>query len=140
MIGKLRYCWLFGFIGFLITLAISTGNNLFMTSLVRGLISFVVWFALSYAAFWMFDAQREQTKHSKDEEIATTFSEQGKGGNYDLITPDESDELNDLLKQPPVNSVNINDFSPLNPPKLVKTTNDKHAEELVKVVRHLTEE
>lgn len=140
MIGKLRYCWSFGFIGFLITLAISTGNNLFMTSMVRGLIAFVVWFALSYVALWMFDALKEQPNHSKDEEITDTFSEQGKGGNYDLTTPDESDELNDLLKQPPVNSVNINDFSPLNPPKLVKTTNDKDAEELVKVVRHLTEE
>jgi hypothetical protein len=140
MTGKLRYCWLFGFIGFLITLAISTGNNLFMTSLVRGLIAFVVWFGLSYAALWMFDALREQPNQSMDEELTATFSEQGKGGNYDLTTPDESEELNDLLKQPPVNSVNINDFSPLNPPKLVKTTNDKDAEELVKVVRHLTEE
>lgn len=139
MTGKLKYCWLFGFIGFLITFASSSGNNLFMTSLIRGLIAFAVWFVLFYAAFWIFGSLKELPNNSVQEEEIFADEEQGKGGSFDLTTPDESDELNDLLKHPPANSAHINDFAPLNPPKLVKTTDDTDTEELVKVVRHLTE-
>lgn len=139
MAGKMKACILFGFIGFLITYAVSAGNNMFMTSLFRGMLAFAVWFLLSYVGIWVYNFLKEQEVKEDDEVISAILQAQGKGGNLDLTTPDQSDELNDLLKQPPGDSSQIHDFAPLNPPKLTKI-DDKDPEELAKVVRHLTEE
>ncbi|MBW4841535.1 MAG: hypothetical protein KZY74_19275 [Paenibacillaceae bacterium] len=139
MPGKLRYYLLSGFIGFLITFAVSAGNNLFMTSFIRGLISFAVWFLLAFTASWMLGFLKEMPGDHVPVQEAGPAAEEGKGGNLDLLTPDESEQLNDLLKPAPSAS-EVEQFAPLNPPKLVKTPDDKDPEELVKVVRHLTEE
>lgn len=140
MPGKLRYYLLSGLIGFLITFAVSAGNNLFMTSFIRGLISFAVWFLLAFAASWMLGFLKEMPGDYVPGQEAGPAAEEGKGGNLDLLTPDESEQLNDLLKPAPSVSEVEMQFAPLNPPKLVKTPDDKDPEELVKVVRHLTEE
>lgn len=139
MAGKVRYYLLLGFIGFLITFAVSAGNNLFMTSFIRGLIAFAVWFALALVANWMFGFLKELPSNPGEVNQELPLSEQSKGVKLDLTTPDESEQLNDLLKQPPGQSEEAKEFTPLNPPKLVKTPDDKDPEELVKVVRHLTE-
>lgn len=140
MPGKLRYYLLSGFIGFLITLAVSAGNNLFMTSFIRGLISFAVWFLLAFAASWMLGFLKEMPGDYASVEETSPAVEEGKGGALDLTTPDESELLGDLLKPGPDASDTEKQFAPLNPPKLVKTPDDKDPEELVKVVRHLTEQ
>ncbi|GIO36138.1 hypothetical protein J41TS12_09990 [Paenibacillus antibioticophila] len=139
MTGKLKIYLLFGFIGFLITYAVSAGNNMFTTSLVRGLTAFAVWFLLCFIGGWVFEFLKEQGVKEDDEVISAIMQAQGKGGNLDLTTPDQSDELNDLLKQPVGSSSQDTEFAPLNPPKLTKI-DDKDPEELAKVVRHLTEE
>lgn len=139
MAGKMRYFLLLGFIGFLITFAVSAGNNLFSTSLIRGLIAFVVWIVLAYAATWMVGFLKEQPNEAGKKYEEMTITEAGKGGKLDLTTPDESEELNDLLKPLSEEQGNTPDFTPLNPPRLVKTPDDKDPEELAKVVRHLTE-
>lgn len=141
MTGKLRYYLLFGFIGFLITFAVSAGNNLFGTSLFRSIIAFVVWFVLLFALNWVMDFLKELPSEPTVEEIEALQSqdEDGKGTNLDIKTPDESEELNDLLKQPLNPQSQLDDFAPLNPPKLVKTPDDKDPAELANVVRHLTE-
>lgn len=143
MSGKVKYYLLIGFIGFLITFAVSSGSNLLATSLLRGGLAFVAWAALAFVGNWMLNFMREHGETSEESQMLAAISEQVKGGNLDLTTPDESDEINDLLKQPiegAIPSTNQEDFAPLNPPKLVKTPNDNDPEELVKVVRHLTEE
>ncbi|MNO11979.1 hypothetical protein D3C76_15780 [compost metagenome] len=137
MTGKMRYYLLFGFIGFLITFAASSGNNLFTTSLIRGIIGFVVWFVLSFAVNWVIGFLKELPADPADQEMAALQSQEDKGANLDITTPDESDELNDLLKQPP--NPQAQDFTPLSPPKLVKTPDEKDPAELANVVRHLTE-
>ncbi|RRJ65380.1 hypothetical protein EHV15_22530 [Paenibacillus oralis] len=139
MAGKTRYYWLLGFIGFLITFAVSAGNNLFLTSFIRGLIAFAVWFGLAFAASWMFGFLKEIPENETAEPQEAMLSEEGKGGNLDLTTPDESEQLNELLKPPADAPGESADFTPLSPPKLVKTPDDKDPEELAKVVRHLTE-
>ncbi|WP_059053505.1 hypothetical protein [Paenibacillus senegalimassiliensis] len=139
MTGKLRYYFLLGFIGFLISFAASAGNNLFMTSFIRGLISFAVWFLLAFAGGWMLSFLKEMPSGNSLEGEDEFASEEGKGGNLDLTTPDESEELNDLLKPEPASAEDA-PFAPLNPPKLVKTPDDKDPEELAKIVRHLTEQ
>lgn len=50
MKGNLLFNLVFGAVGFVLTLLISMGNNLFMTSLIRGLISFVIWFLLAFCS------------------------------------------------------------------------------------------
>ncbi|WP_410769232.1 hypothetical protein [Fontibacillus sp. BL9] len=138
MTGKIRYYFLFGFIGFLITYAVSAGNNLFTTSLMRGLIGFVAWFLLSFAGNWVINFLKEQEPVPNVDELSAALQDQDKGSNLDLTTPDQSEELNDLLKQTPDDQSQA-EFTPLEPPKLVKTIDDKDPEELAKVVRHLTE-
>lgn len=140
MPGKLRYYLLSGFIGFLITFAVSAGNNLFITSFIRGLISFAVWFLLAFAASWMLGFLKEMPGDYAPVREAGLVAEEGIGGNLDLLTPDESEQLGDLLKPAPAASDEEMPFAPLNPPKLVKTPDDKDPEELVKIVRHLTEQ
>lgn len=143
MSGKVKYYLLIGFIGFLITFAVSSGSNLLATSLLRGGLAFVAWAALAFVGSWMLNFMKEHGETSEESQMLAAISEQVKGGNLDLTTPDESDEINDLLKQPiegAIPSTTHEDFAPLNPPKLVKTPNDNDPEELVKVVRHLTEE
>lgn len=139
MSGKIRYYSLIGFIGFLITFAVSAGNNLFMTSLIRGLIAFVVWFLLSFVAVWMIGFLKEQEDEAVARSLTEALEDQEKGNSLDYITPDQSDELNDLLKQSLESQSQNQEFTPLNPPKLAKTLDDKDPEELAKVVRHLTE-
>ncbi|WP_055108440.1 hypothetical protein [Paenibacillus ihumii] len=139
MAGKLKYYTLFGLLGFLITFAVASSNNLFTTSLIRGLIAFVVWFGLSYAANWMIGFMKEMSPEIASEDRIAPLDDEGKGGQLDLTTPDETDELNELLKQPPGSQTGNDDFTPLNPPRLVKKPDDKDPEELAKVVRHLTE-
>lgn len=140
MAGKIRYLLLLGFIGFLITYAVSAGNNLFMTSFFRGLIAFAVWFLLGFAAIWVLNFLKEQEVTPDVTELsAAALEEHEKGNNFDYTTPDQDEELNDLLKQAPDNQTQAQEFTPLNPPKLVKTLDDKDPEELAKVVRHLTD-
>lgn len=135
MKGNLRFNLVFGVIGFVLTLVFSLTNNLFMTSVIRGLVSFVIWFVLAFLLRWAWGVLS-----SPPSEIAPmSVSEEDKhtGGRLDLTTPDESDELNELLKQKPdLSSERGAGFTPLNPPKLVST---KDPEELAKAVRHLTE-
>ncbi|WP_334072962.1 MULTISPECIES: DUF3784 domain-containing protein [Paenibacillus] len=139
MSRKMGYYLLFGFIGFLITYAVSAGNNLFMTSFIRGLIAFVVWFLLAFAANWVITFLKEQEPQPDVRDLTDALKEQDKGASLDLTTPDQSEELNDLLKQTPEDQSQTQEFTPLNPPKLVKTLDDKDPEELAKVVRHLTD-
>jgi hypothetical protein len=139
MIEKLRYYLLFGFIGFLITFAVSAGHNLFGTSLIRSLIAFAAWFVLSWAGSWMIGFLKGLPPDVETQEEAVLATE-GKGSNFDLTTPDQSKEIGDLLKQAPEEQLSEQQFTPLNPPRLVKTTDDKAPEELAKVVRHLTEQ
>lgn len=139
MSGKMGYYLLFGFIGFLITYAVSAGNNLFMTSFIRGLIAFAVWFLLAFAANWVVTFLKEQEPRPDVRDLTDALKEQDKGTSLDLTTPDQSEELNDLLKQTPNDQSQTQEFTPLNPPKLVKTLDDKDPEELAKVVRHLTD-
>ncbi len=147
MSGKIRYFLLIGLIGFLVTFAVSAGNNLFMTSFIRGLIGFAAWFFLSYVGNWVIGFLKEQEVQPDDRELSGVLQEQEleqeqeKGNSLDFTTPDQSEELNEILKQSPDNQSQsqAQEFTPLHPPKLVKTLDDKDPEELAKVVRHLTE-
>ncbi|BFH63842.1 MULTISPECIES: hypothetical protein [Paenibacillus] len=134
MRGNLLFNLVFGIIGFIFTLLFSLTNNLFMTSVIRGLISFAAWFLLAFLLRWAWASISTPAAGAAlegGEEAGET------GTRFDVTTPDESDELNELLKQKPEQSSGSEDaFTPLNPPKLVTK---KDPEELAQAVRHLTE-
>lgn len=133
MIGNIRFNLLAGLTGFIFTFLFTLRNNLWMTSLNRALIAFVIWFALAYLLRWVFTLAFKPAEGSDTPDEAA----HGQLGNrLDMTTPDEDKELMSLIKPEPEQNQEGKGFVPLNPPKLVST---KDPEELAKAVRHLTE-
>ncbi|MBP2001094.1 flagellar biosynthesis/type III secretory pathway M-ring protein FliF/YscJ [Paenibacillus shirakamiensis] len=116
----------------MLTFMVSFANNMLLTSFIRGLMAFAVWFVLAFAIRWVFKMI------SEPQLSADRIDDYNRGTRLDYTTPDETDELSDLIKPKPDVSQQPNQFSPLSPPKLV-TTSQRDPEELAKAVRHLTE-
>lgn len=128
---------LFGVIGFLITFFVNYGHNLLGTSLIRGVFGFIAWFVLAFLFRWVLGFIIGQSAVTDTEELSLQ-SNDSVGANLNISTPDEDEELNNLLKpKPGERNGNIEGFKPLQPPKLVSM---KDPEELAKAVRHLKEE
>lgn len=149
MKGTIRVNLIFALIGFVITFLFAIRSNLPLTSLTRGGIGALVWFLLAFLFRIVLGALEPLPKEktgSGSLAADPVTGEEMRGARLDLVTPDESDELNDLLR-PDADKTRaagqqreqVNDFQPLNPPKLV-STQDKDPEELAKAVRHLTED
>lgn len=140
MIGTIRWNIIFGAIGFVVTFLASSSNNVWTTSIIRGIIALCIWFALGFALRFIAGLlQQPQQDKGSDDEMAD------KGQTVDMTTPDESDMLHDLLRTKPSEEKhadreddNGSAFQPLNPPKLV-TNPQMDAEQLAQAVRHLTQ-
>lgn len=128
---------IFAAIGFLFTFFTNYGHNLLSTSLLRGVFGFFLWFVLAFLLIWVLGFI---IKQSEAPGTAGTYTEGNEelGANFDIRTPDEDEELINLLKPKPAEESGKNEnFTPLQPPKLVSM---KDPEELAKAVRHLKEE
>ncbi|OMF92963.1 hypothetical protein [Paenibacillus sp. FSL R7-0337] len=125
-----------GLIGFLLTFLANSGQNLLGTSLIRGMYGFIIWFVLAFFLRWVLGFIIG--KESSDPEASLFDNEESLGVKLDISTPEEDQELKDLLtpKREAV-SEEPGGFTPLQPPKLVSM---KDPEELAKAVRHLKEE
>lgn len=134
MKGKLRFILIAGIVGFVFTFVLSIRNNLWMTSMYRALLAFVIWALLAFLLNWVI-ATMIGSRDAGSDDIERQQSD-NRGNMLDLSTPDEDRELMDLI-QSESSRKESGDFVPLNPPKLVST---KDPEELAKAVRHLTEE
>ncbi|WP_379227560.1 hypothetical protein [Paenibacillus sp. GCM10023250] len=126
--------------GSLLTLLFSIGGNGPAITGLRCLYAFIVFFALAFlfrAALAVILKPRPAAMQQ-----AAAAEEQPKGQAIDYSTPDQSEELRELLgyrtdgDATPESSRQA-DFKPLSPPKLVSTHN-KEPEELAKAIRHLT--
>ncbi|QHT60720.1 hypothetical protein GXP70_12705 [Paenibacillus lycopersici] len=143
MIGSWRWNVMLGIVGSLLTLLFSLSSNGLAITGLRCLYAFLAFFAVAYPfraliAFILRPSPVSAFRMGSDADAAI----EDKGQTIDYATPDQGDELNELLKhqmdgsalpetgQPP-------DFKPLSPPKLVSTQN-KEPEELAKAIRHLT--
>jgi hypothetical protein len=141
MVGNWRWNVGLGIFGAVLTLLFSIGKNPLSVMLMRSMYAFIAFVAIAFVlrialAFILHPPVMHQEETAGEEE---------KGTQLDLQTPDESEDLNQLLKsqmdghkaqeveQPDQNR----QFKPLTPPKLVSTQN-KEPEELAKAVRHLT--
>lgn len=144
MIGTWRWNAVLGMIGGVLTMLASMGSNGLLISAVRCVYAFVAFFVLAYlfrAALAFILRQPVSSETIMTDEL----EHESKGRRVDYATPDESDELSDLLreqmngKQPSVNSEDKPVFKPLQPEKLMSTQN-RDPEELAKAIRHLTGE
>ncbi|MHA6484375.1 hypothetical protein ACX1C1_20990 [Paenibacillus sp. strain BS8-2] len=154
MLGTWRWNAGFGIAGVGLTVIFSLGNNPISVILMRCIYAFVSFFIIAFIARFVLAIIL------KPPGIAPEFSDSEladqRGVELDLKTPDESEALNQLLKeqlqphtipaQKPVpepatsgDSNGSNSFKPLSPPQLVSTAG-KQPEELAKAVRHLTGE
>ncbi|MFC6650352.1 hypothetical protein [Paenibacillus rhizoplanae] len=126
-----------GLIGFVLTFLANNGQNLLGTSLIRGMYGFIIWFVLAFFLRWVlgFITAKEE---SSDPEAGLFDNGESLGAKLDISTPDEDQELKDLLTpKREAASEELEGFTPLQPPKLVSM---KDPEELAKAVRHLKEE
>ncbi|NUU61397.1 hypothetical protein HPT30_13730 [Paenibacillus sp. JW14] len=138
MIGNILINLLSGVVGFMLTFLVTYGNNLLMTSLIRGLFGFITWFLLAFLLRWVLGVMMKQTEPQELTDPAAGDGEEALGARLNISTPDEDEELKNLLKPKPAEGNGDNGgFTPLNPPKLVTM---KDPEELAKAVRHLKEE
>lgn len=146
MAGNIKLNLWFGIIGFVITFLVSSGNNLWTTSLFRGILGFVVWFLLAFVLRFILGilanpagaVPKMPTGNEESTQQELSQDDQDRGSHFDVVTPDQDNELHDLLTPKPADSGPKDEFAPLNPPKLV-STKQQDPEELAKAVRHLTQ-
>ncbi|NIK68853.1 MULTISPECIES: hypothetical protein [unclassified Paenibacillus] len=141
MVGNWRWNVGLGIFGAVLTLLFSIGKNPLSVMLMRSMYAFIAFAAIAFVMrFLLALILSPPVMHQ-----AETAGEEGKGTQLDLQTPDESEDLNQLLKsqmdghkaQDAQQQDQQNEFKPLTPPKLVSTQN-KEPEELAKAIRHLT--
>lgn len=127
-----------GLAGFIITFLANNGHNVVGTSLIRGIYGFIIWFVLAFLLRWVLGVIIGKSDASGDDESGLSGQGDVLGGKLDISTPDEEQELKDLLtSKREQESADQGGFTPLQPPKLVSM---KDPEELAKAVRHLKEE
>ncbi|WP_239716158.1 hypothetical protein [Paenibacillus sp. 19GGS1-52] len=138
MIGNIVINLIFGLLGFIFTFFINYGNNLLLTSFIRGILGFIIWFVLAFLLRWVLGSIVQQNLPPIDSDSNNEVGDEELGSQLDISTPNEDEELINLLKpQPGQGSGKSDGFTPLQPPKLVSL---KDPEELAKAVRHLKEE
>lgn len=147
MQGTWRWNVIFGLMGLGLTVLFSIGNNPLSVMMLRGLYALIAFFLLAYPArFIMALILRPPAIIGEAAE-----SDDAKGNTLDMTTPDEGEDLNDLLKSQlqggqaeqeqggsDKHEADPN-FRPLTPPQFVSSTN-KQPEDLAKALRHLTGE
>ncbi|UHA73914.1 hypothetical protein [Paenibacillus sp. 481] len=148
MIGTIRWNLVSGTIGFVITFMASINSNIWFTSLLRGVVAFVAWFALCFLLRYAMGTMLNPQGSKQAKGPVSQVSSDGKGRLVDLKTPDESDSLQDLLRGTSNHTASDNDaaqtdgaeqsFQPLKPPKLV-SKQPMDAEQLAQAVRHLAQ-
>lgn len=137
MIGTLRWNVVIGFIGMIITILLSIGHNTLLTSLIRGFYSLIILFIAAFIIRFILGiiiGMNEKQSMTND-----NIDDKHKGGNVDLSTPHEEDDINETLKKQLQFTSQTNSFSPLDPPKLA--SKDKvDPTKLVEAIRQMSED
>ena len=136
----MRWNVVLGGIGFFLTLLFSMAHNPWLTTMVRSLYSFIILFLVAFLLRWLL----RSIAGLKQVNEPSASPEQGKadvrGQHFDQVTPEDhplphqksaDDEQLDSKRQ--------DNFAPLQPPKLMSKSK-ADAEEVVKAVRHWSEE
>ncbi|PZE22429.1 hypothetical protein [Paenibacillus xerothermodurans] len=141
MMGTIRWNLIIGSISFLLTFLISLGNNIWLTTLLRSLYSFLLMFVLVFLFRWVLGTIAGLHKLGSVDVPAAETDDDHIGNALDMSTPDEQEALHAMLKQtntPNEGAANAG-FKPLTPPKLSSSTTVDTAE-MAQAVRRMTEE
>ncbi|MEK8130207.1 hypothetical protein WMW72_20075 [Paenibacillus filicis] len=144
MIGSIKWNFIVGGLAFVITFALSAGNNIWLTTLLRSCYSFAILFVVIFACRWLLGtfAGLGHAGQSESEEEG----DPGKGTTFDAVTPPDQDaELHQMLKNrideaAPAAQDAL--FAPLNPPKLstkVDESSEETSKELSEALRRMIE-
>ncbi|UKS29863.1 hypothetical protein LOZ80_13380 [Paenibacillus sp. HWE-109] len=142
MIGTMRINVIVAAIAGVFTFALSIGNNLFLSTCLKSLYSFLILFVLTFGFRWVLGVMIGA------EQAGGTFpsnpvEDSAVGQSLDMTTPDLDEETRELMKAnlSDNNSLSSADmqFSPLNPPKLV-TKNNLDPEQLAGALRRMSED
>lgn len=134
MIGTFRWNLVTGLVGFLGTLAVSLPHNIMKTALVHSCYSFVFLFIFTFILRWALGLVLHSSRKTGAEGPEAREDEfMIKGQTIDLATPEDGNGAGQAA------SGEDDAFAPLNPPKL-STKIDTNPEELVKAIRHMSEE
>ena len=143
MIGSWRINVGFGAFGALLTWLFSFSSNPIGTTFVRGVYAFIT-FAVIAIVISLLLGQLLRPG-GKSEPVITDLQDQTseeRGGNLDMITPDEGDELTEMMKERWADGkgeAQGSDFQPLAPKRVVSLDNP-NPEEVVQAIRRLTDE
>ncbi|MBG9733191.1 hypothetical protein [Paenibacillus alvei] len=143
MRGTIRWNYIFGAVGAFLAMMVSWSNNVWTTSMLRGIIAFAIWFGLAYGVRYALGMLHKEA----DAVLAGSgsYKNPNAGSLLDMTTPDEEDAIRDLLRPSGPDSKQTNpeddnggSFQPLQPPKLV-TKPQPDAEKLAQAVRHFVQ-
>lgn len=131
MIGTMRWNVFVGLFGFVLTFVLSMGNNFLTRALLHGAYSFLLLFVVVFALRWILGTMIG-LKHVKTPEAAP----ESESHQINETTPDDSEELNGLLKDRMNRPEPDGSFVPLQPKKLA-SVQEAEAEQLAQALRHL---
>lgn len=143
MIGSWRINVGFGAFGAVLTWLFSFSSNPLGTTLVRGVYAFITFAVIAFVISLLLGQLLQPS--SKSEPAMTDLQDQTseeRGGNLDMITPDEGDELTEMMKERWADGkgeAQASAFQPLAPKRLVSLDNP-NPEEVVQAIRRLTDE
>jgi hypothetical protein len=139
MFGTIRLNLVVAGVAFAITFLLSVGNNLFVTTVIHSLYSFIILFVLTFGFRWILGTIGGFSINLQDD-IGQQSQAEGVGQQLDLVTPDEDDAARQQSKDSPKVSAHADSlFSPLNPPKLA-TKNNLDPEQLAGALRRMSED
>ncbi|MBP1155983.1 MULTISPECIES: hypothetical protein [unclassified Paenibacillus] len=136
MIGSIRWNFIVGALAFIVTFVLSITNNIWLTTIIRSFYSFAILFVIMFFCRYLLGTFAGFNRLSAlDQEEGT----EGKGTAVDAVTPDQDEELRELLKTGrDSKGAPAADFAPLNPPKL--RVKDQSPEEMAQAVRQMSDE
>jgi energy-coupling factor transporter transmembrane protein EcfT len=140
MMGTIRINFIVGTVAFILTFALSIGSNIWVTTLLRSLYSFVIIFLIVFLCRYVLGTVAGLNRMPATNEQQP--DEQHKGTAFDAVTPDEDEVLRQMLKgseEPKTAEQEDVVFAPLNPPKL-STKGNLEAEQLAQALRRMSEE
>jgi hypothetical protein len=143
MIGTMRINFIVAALSCVCTFILSVGNNLFLTTCLKSLYSFIILFILTFGFRWVFGVFAGSNIFSEQNDTQLATDDAHVGSQLDLATPDDDEATRQMLKNnldnPGTTKPNEMSFSPLNPPKLV-TKDNLDPEQLAGALRRMSED
>ncbi|MBJ6363402.1 hypothetical protein ACFOQM_19460 [Paenibacillus sp. GCM10012307] len=136
MLGSIKWNIGIAVLGCGLTFAFSIGNNGISITLLRSLYALAASFVLAYGLRYLLYVL------SPAVDGVQGGSEEEKGSNLDMATPDDGEDIHRLLQQQlggeKEEEAEHLPFQPLAPPRMM-SVKDKSPDELAEAVRHLKE-